>query len=103
MAIEQRNDGKFTVTCRDETGASRFAVRDTRPLAEGFFIFTASAKSCGMVPRLSFAGLVEWYLLHGTHDGVKSIRKYYDDVVNHAVSRFGDKTIAAVTLGDLHS
>lgn len=103
MAIEQRSDGKFEVTCRDESGSSRYAVRDNRAEAEGFFIFTARKESCDVVPQLSFAGLVEWYKLVLERNQIKSVKKRHTDLINYAVPRFGHLRIGDMHMGHLNA
>lgn len=100
MAINQRKDGKFTVTCRDENGASLFAVRDTMAEAEGFFILNARASSCRVVPTMSFAGLCVWHRLEREREGVVTADAIYSNCL-HAVAHFGDVRIGDVHLGHL--
>jgi hypothetical protein len=102
MAINLREDGKYIVTCRDETGADRYAVRNTPADAEGYFILTAGAKSCSVVPSLSFAGLCQWYKLHRSAEGVATAKQTVRRLELHAVPLLGDVKIGKVNAGHLN-
>lgn len=103
MAIEKRTDGKYEVTCRNEAGNSMFAVRDSEPLAEAFFIRHARAVSCAKVPSLSYRGLCEWYGLVLADRGVASAGLTVQTLRIHTFPSWAGLKIGEVTLANLFS
>ena len=101
MAIKQREDRKYEVTCRNEAGESLFAVRDTEPLAEAFFILNARSLSCAVVPSLSFEGLCEWYGLHRAAAGVISAERTVQTLRLQTYPYFAGLKIGEVKLANL--
>lgn len=101
MGVKKLEDGRWEARYFAEAGSEHALVFPDQAQAAGNFIANAREVSRKLIPKLPFAGLIDWFSNHQRFEGKASWQNQKRVLERHAIPMLGDRPIGTVTAEDL--